>query len=62
MFLHHCTSCSKRQLIFPSQVTAVAGSPEGPVATFTCWCGEEQSGPLGWLPKRTRAEHHTLAA
>ncbi|NHC22766.1 hypothetical protein G6553_06200 [Nocardioides sp. IC4_145] len=43
MFTHVCTACAKRQLIFPSQVTAVAESEQGPVATFTCWCGAEQS-------------------
>ena len=62
MLLHHCTACSKRQLIFPSQVTAVTGSDEGPVVTFTCWCGEEQSAPLGWTSAPVRREPQPLAA
>lgn len=44
MFTHHCSSCEKRQLIFPSQVTGVAHAPAGQLAyTFTCWCGSEQA-------------------
>ena len=42
MFLHHCTSCDRRQLIFPSQITGLANVPEGIVVGFTCWCGSEQ--------------------
>ncbi|WP_182525467.1 hypothetical protein [Nocardioides dongkuii] len=43
MFTHTCTACAQRQLIFLSQVSAVADSPRGPLATFTCWCGAEQT-------------------
>ena len=43
MFDHHCTSCDKRQLIFPSQVTTMANTEHGIVVAFTCWCGAEQS-------------------
>lgn len=43
MFDHHCTSCAKRQLIFPSQVTGMANTDEGIVVAFTCWCGVEQA-------------------
>ncbi|WP_341241701.1 hypothetical protein [uncultured Nocardioides sp.] len=54
MLTHLCTSCSKRQLIFPSQITAVTGAETGPIATFTCWCGAEQSAPLGWADSEPR--------
>ena len=50
MFTHVCTACAKRQLIFPSQVTAVAESEQGPVVTFTCWCGAEQSARYSLAP------------
>lgn len=43
MFTHHCTACDRNQLIFPSQVTSVASAEHGALATFTCWCGAEQS-------------------
>ncbi|MBS45393.1 MAG: hypothetical protein CMH83_19920 [Nocardioides sp.] len=47
MFLHHCTACARRQLIFPSQFTGVASTGEGTEVAFTCWCGEEQAHLLG---------------
>ncbi|ANH38022.1 hypothetical protein I601_1589 [Nocardioides dokdonensis FR1436] len=54
MLTHLCTSCSKRQIIFPTQFTAVTASEQGPVATFDCWCGAEQSAPLGWAAAEPR--------
>ena len=50
MFVHTCTACAKRQLIFPTQFTGVSGERGAVVATFTCWCGAEQSSPLEWAP------------
>ena len=46
MFTHQCTACEKRQLIFFSQVKRVAGTDAGPAATFTCWCGAEQTAVI----------------
>ncbi len=43
MFTHTCTHCSKRQLIFPSQITGMANTDGGIVVAFTCWCGSEQA-------------------
>lgn len=43
MFDHQCTACEKRQLIFPSQVTAMTNTDRGIVLAFTCWCGVEQT-------------------
>jgi hypothetical protein len=60
VFVHTCTACAKRQLIFPSQFTGVSGEPGAVVATFTCWCGAEQSSPLDWAPVRQDA--HAVAA
>ena len=60
MFTHTCTVCQKRQLIFPSQITAVADSGQGVVATFTCWCGAEQTAPYGLAP--TNGDKVVLAA
>ena len=46
MFTHNCTACERRQLIFFSQVKKVAGTEAGPAATFTCWCGAEQTAVI----------------
>jgi hypothetical protein len=43
MLLHTCTSCDKRQLIFPSQFTSLTNTDHGIVVTFTCWCDAEQT-------------------
>jgi hypothetical protein len=43
MFDHQCTACAKRQLIFPSMVTAMTNTDNGIVVAFTCWCGAEQA-------------------
>ena len=39
MFDHICSSCHRRQLIFPSQVTGVVNTASGIVVSYTCWCG-----------------------
>jgi len=49
MFPHHCTACDRKQLIFFSQVSTVASGEAGAVATFTCWCGAEQSSDFSLL-------------
>ncbi len=65
MFKHHCTSCEKTQLIFESQVQSVTGTPEGVVATFTCWCGSEQTSTAGFFSgpaaPTSPVVHHALA-
>lgn len=43
MFTHDCTNCDKHQLIFPSQVSSVAGTDQGVALDFTCWCGTVQT-------------------
>ena len=60
MFDHTCTSCRKRQLIFPGQVTALANTDRGIVVTFSCWCGDEQSTVTG--RKATRQPRVAAAA
>ena len=42
MFVHHCTACDRRQLIFASQVAGLANTDHGIVVGFRCWCGSEQ--------------------
>ncbi len=42
MFVIACSTCHRRQLIFPSQVLRVADSD----VTYRCWCGSEQV----WTP------------
>ena len=53
MFDHKCTACEKRQLIFPSMVTAMANTDNGIVLAFTCWCGADQSILTGKGATRT---------
>lgn len=43
MFTHTCSHCSRRQLIFPSQVTSVTDAANGIAVSFTCWCGSAQT-------------------
>ncbi len=52
MFVHTCSACAKRQLIFPSQFTGISGERGAVVAAFVCWCGAEQSAPLDGAPLR----------
>ena len=47
MFDHQCTACDKRQLIFPSMVTAMINTDRGIVVDFTCWCGADQTMVTG---------------
>jgi hypothetical protein len=42
MFVNKCTSCEKRLLIFPSQITGMARIAGVTACTYTCWCGAEQ--------------------
>lgn len=60
MFDHQCTACEKRQLIFPSQVTAVTNTDHGIELAFTCWCGAEQLLVTG--KKSVSTSKVTLAA
>lgn len=53
MFVHECTACEKRQLIFASQVTGVVDG--GTAIAFTCWCGAEQVTRLGAQPAQHAA-------
>jgi hypothetical protein len=59
MFDHRCTSCHKRQLIFPSQIASMTNTDQGIVVAFTCWCGAEQSLTTGRAAAKARV---TLAA
>lgn len=49
MFVNECTACHRRQLIFPSQVTATAPTAGGLLVTYTCWCGAEQTARMSSL-------------
>jgi hypothetical protein len=39
MFDIHCPACDRRQLVFPSQITALVNDEQGIVVMYTCWCG-----------------------
>jgi hypothetical protein len=52
VFDHVCSSCHRRQLIFPSQVTGVLNTPSGIVVSFTCWCGSAGT----WVTGKAAAE------
>ena len=60
MFDTHCTACDQRQLIFPSQISALTNTDEGIVVDFTCWCGAEQTITTGLASRGSRKV--TLAA
>ncbi len=47
MFVHHCTACDQRQLIFPSQISGVAEVDGQSGFAFTCWCGQPQVWAVG---------------
>jgi hypothetical protein len=46
MFVHECSACHRRQLIFPSQFTAFRAVDGGLRVTFTCWCGAEETSMM----------------
>ncbi|GAA1914239.1 hypothetical protein GCM10009737_14450 [Nocardioides lentus] len=46
MFTHHCSACSRRQLMFFSQVARSTEVADGIEVSFTCWCGEDQTALL----------------
>ncbi len=43
MFTRRCTTCTRRQLIFPSQLIGVESHAHGMSISYRCWCGSEQS-------------------
>ena len=43
MFVHTCSDCAKRMLVFPSQITDLVNTEHGIVVAFTCWCGQPQT-------------------
>ncbi len=57
MFVHTCSACERRQLVFPSQIKALANTDHGIVVSFTCWCGADQS----MLTGRKASEQRDLA-
>ena len=54
MFDNVCTSCHRRQLIFPSQVTGLDNVDGAIVVTYTCWCGADQTWLSGKRSARPR--------
>ncbi|MBA2464375.1 MAG: hypothetical protein H0V42_05285 [Nocardioidaceae bacterium] len=51
MFVHSCTSCHQRKLVFPNQVTSLVNTHSGIVVSYTCWCGAGQT----WVTGRAAA-------
>ena len=47
------TTVAETMRPYAEQVLA-AIAETGPIATFTCWCGAEQSAPLGWADSEPR--------
>jgi hypothetical protein len=48
VFVIACSTCTRSQLIFPSQLLRVDGSQ----VTYRCWCGSEQV----WTPGTREAQ------
>jgi hypothetical protein len=57
MFAHTCTTCHRRELIFPSQITGMETTEHGIVVSFTCWCDAPQTMLTG-----VNATHPTPAS
>ena len=62
MFTHTCTSCTRRQLIFPTQITSVTGTTNDMTVSFTCWCGSHQSVETDSLLSIGRTTRESVAA
>ena len=60
MFAHTCSACERRQLVFPSQITALHNTDHGIVVRLTCWCGAEQL--MLTRRKATEQRDHAVAA
>lgn len=43
MFARHCSACTRRQLIFPSQITELVNTEHGIEVHYRCWCGAPQA-------------------
>jgi hypothetical protein len=54
MFVNDCNTCGKRQLVFPSQITAIEGTSDGTVVSYTCWCGASAEWHLDARPTPAR--------
>lgn len=58
MFDNECTACGKRQLIFPSQISAITNTEAGIVVGYTCWCGAHQT----WVTGKVHEDRRPLVA
>lgn len=47
MFARYCTACEKKQLIFPSQISAITNTDHGITVDYVCWCGTAQTMVTG---------------
>ncbi len=43
MFIRRCSTCERRQLVFPSQLAGIATTAHGVEVSYRCWCGDVQS-------------------
>ena len=59
MFVHHCSSCDRDQLVFPSMFTGATRAEGGMADAFTCWCGAAQTRLE--QPTTTREGHELVA-
>jgi hypothetical protein len=62
MFVHTCSVCESRQLVFPSQIEALDNTDHGIIVSFTCWCGAEQSLLTGRYATEPRSGTEATAA
>jgi len=62
MFVHTCSACERRQLVFSNQITALHNTDHGIVMAFTCWCGAEQSLLTGRKAAESQHDHTAVAA
>ncbi len=57
MFVHTCTACATRQLVFSSQVTSLVNTASGIVVGYACRCGSDQT----WVTGKAVTERSQVA-
>jgi hypothetical protein len=60
MFDFHCAECSRRQVLFASQVQQVISDDQGVVVIVRCWCGGLGAIRTGAKAHAGPTERHAL--
>lgn len=52
MFAVDCPTCQTRVLLGPDHIVAITNTPDGPLLSWSCWCGT--TGELAAVTRRDR--------